>query len=148
MRRTKPTILAIVLVTAALLTGCHRLGLAKSPPKKPKSSAEASATSTAAGSKAATTTVSQTYTIAVQNGGGIKGRGAAMVDKLKSLGILANGKAVNAKLRYPKTLVVYATGHQADAQQVQQAIGIGTVKAAPKSLKITTDVLVILGKDF
>lgn len=134
--RSKTLPIIVVLITAMLLlTGCHRLGLVKSP------SASKSATETASAASG--------FTVAVENGGGVKGRGAAMVTKLKSLGFNVASKATNApQSNAAKTKVMYKSGHQADAAKVQKALALGTVQAEPSSVTATATVLVVVGKDF
>ncbi len=130
-------IIAIALATATVLTGCHRLGLVPTPKKA------ATAKSSAA------TAPAQTFTLSVQNGGGVKGRGAEMVKRLQSLGFKVTSIAINAKKSdHAKTLVVFHPGLEADATKVQKAIGIGALQPATPSLDATTDVMVLVGKDF
>ncbi|HEY3318153.1 MAG TPA: LytR C-terminal domain-containing protein [Coriobacteriia bacterium] len=143
MQRSK-LILAVIAVSALLLLpGCHRLGLVKTP-KKAAKTAEATATASA---PASTTTDVSAVVLTVENGGGVKGRGAAMVAKLQALGYTVP-KATNAKLRYPTTLIYFKPGHDAEAAQVRNAIGIGVAKPATAKITFTSDVMVIVGKDF
>jgi hypothetical protein len=150
--RKNAAVLGLLVLTMLAVTGCHRLGLVKSTPKTPVASSAAttapSQTATAAAAASSTPgAVSQTFTLAVQNGGGRNGRGAAMVARLQSVGLSA-GKATNAKLRYPSTLIMYRSGHKAEAATVQKALGLGTIVALPAGVQTTADVLVIVGKDF
>jgi hypothetical protein len=128
MRKNTLAIVGLLVASMLLLTGCHRLGLVKSP----------------SGPKAA-----PGLTVAVENGGGVKGRGAAMATKLKSLGFNVLGKATNApQTDLAKTEIMYKPGHQADATKVQQALAIGTVQPEPVSVTATATVLVVVGQDF
>ncbi len=141
----KHTVFALAVAVLLLLPGCHRLGLVKSPPKAPKA---AEATTTTPPSTAASTTAGPSaVSVSVQNGGGVKGKGAAMAAKLQALGYTVP-KATNSVLRYATTVVYYKDGHQAEAQALRNALGIGQVHKAPKKLAFNSDVLVIVGKDF
>lgn len=133
MRRVL-AVLLLSVVAATAMTGCHRLGLVSTPAKP-------------AAAKAAT--ASQAYTISVQNGGGVKGRGAEMVKRLQSAGFKVASAATNAKTSdFATTLIVFKPGFDADAAQIQASLGIGTPQAATPSLEATTDILVVVGKDF
>lgn len=150
--RKNLAVLGVLILAMVAVTGCHRLGLVKSTPQKPAASSASSATASpaATGSAAAGATpgrVKQTFTLAVQNGGGVNGGGAAMVARLSSVGLTA-GKATNAKLRYPSTLIMYGSGHKADAAKVLKALGLGKIETLPASVQTTADVLVMVGKGF
>jgi biopolymer transport protein ExbD len=135
MMRRFLAVLVIVVAAATVLTGCHRLGLASTPAKAP--------------AKAAAKPAAQGYTISVQNGGGVKGRGAAMVSHLQSLGFKVSAIATNAKkTTYASTLIVFRQGKDADAAKVQQALGIGAAQPSDGSIEATTDIVVVVGKDF
>ena len=125
----------VVVAAVTVLTGCHRLGLVSTPAKPT--------------TKAAAKPAAQGYTISVQNGGGVKGRGAAMVSRLQSLGFKVSAIATNAKkTTYASTVIVFAQGKDADAAKIQKALGIGAVQPSDGSVEATTDIVVVVGKDF
>jgi hypothetical protein len=133
MQKNARAIVGLLVAAMLLLTGCHRLGLVTSP----------------GGSKGAAASTASGFSVAVENGGGIRGRGAAMATKLKSLGFNVLGKATNApSTDLAKTEIMYKPGHQADATKVQQALAIGTVQPEPASVTATATVLVVVGQDF
>lgn len=154
MRHKGLAIVGSVVAATLILTGCHRLGLVTSPSKTtpsttaigaPPATTTGEATSAPSGGAATSTAA---FTIAVQNGGGIKGRGAAMVTALHSLGF-APAKATNAqRTNYASTVILYKPGHQADAARVQKALAFGKVESAPAGVAFSTDVLVVVGKDY
>ena len=134
MRRVL-AILMIVVASATVLTGCHRLGLA-STPKTPAKAAVKSAPA-------------QPFSLSVQNGGGVKGKGAEMVKRLQSLGFKVSAIATNAKKsNHATTLIVFKPGLVADASTIQKKLGIGAPQPASASFEATTDILVVVGKDF
>jgi hypothetical protein len=146
MRMRKSALATIGLALVLLLTGCHRLGLVKSTASTGSGSTSAAATAAPVPSAVSSSTAS--VSISVQNGGGIKGRGAAMVAHLKTLGFQA-GKATNAKrIDYATTVIYFNPGHEADANRVQKALGMGAVHAATSDAPFSTNVLVVVGKDY
>jgi hypothetical protein len=145
MSPKRVSLVAVVLCVVVLLAGCHRLGLVKAPAKP--ISVTASPTASVAATASVPTVDPASISITVENGGGVNGRGAAMVSKLSGLGFRP-GKATNAKLKYPTTTVFFTPGHAAAAAQVSKAIAIGKTEAASAVTSFTTDVLVMVGKDF
>jgi len=136
MRRVL-AVIVIAVAAATVLSGCHRLGLVSTPAK------------TAASKATSATATPQGYTISVQNGGGVKGRGAEMVKRLQAAGYKVASAATNAKRSdHATTLIVFKSGFDADAAQIQASLGIGAPQAATPSLEGTTEILVVVGKDF
>ena len=73
----------------------------------------------------ASATALATVSVSVQNGGGIKGRGAAMVSHVVGLG-LHPGTATNAKdTSWATTVVFFAPGHEDEAARVHKSLGVG-----------------------
>lgn len=127
-------ILMIVVASATALTGCHRLGLVSTPKTPAKAVAKAPA---------------QPFSLSVQNGGGVKGKGAEMVKRLQALGFKVSAIATNAKKsNHPTTLIVFKPGLEADAAAIQKKLGIGAPQPASASFEATTDILVVVGRDF
>ncbi len=103
-----------------------------------------------------TTTTSQTSqqenaTIEVRNGSGVAGQAGLLVTKLKGEGMtVLTPTDARVKTRYPKTLVVNASGKELPAtlKALQSATG-GQVSSAPAGEEpIKGDVLVIIGTDY
>jgi hypothetical protein len=136
-----------VAVAMLLLSGCHRLGLVKSSASPASSSSKPAASSSGAPTSTASASAAS-ISVAVQNGGGVKGRGAAMVARLKGLGFKP-GSATNAKRTdYATTVILYNPGHEVDAAQTQKALGLGRVEPAASGVTFPKAVLVVVGKDF
>ncbi|MDR3685641.1 MAG: LytR C-terminal domain-containing protein [Coriobacteriia bacterium] len=147
MRLRRIALVGVAVAMVLLLSGCHRLGLVKSPATSASSSSKTAASPSTAPTGTAPANAAG-IAVAVQNGGGIKGRGAAMVTRLKGLGFNP-GKATNAKRTdYATTVVLYNPGHEAEATQVQKALALGKVQPAPADVTFPSGVLVIVGKDF
>lgn len=146
MRGRTVALVGAAISVVILLSGCHRLGLAN--PTSSQTTVKTSAATSATPPPTAAVTTPSAVSISVQNGGGIKGRGAAMVSRLQRLGFRP-GKATNAKsTNYATTLILYTPGHSDQAAQVRTVLGLGTVQSVPASIVSSTDVLVIVGKDF
>lgn len=101
--------------------------------------------------KAATSQVDRgSFTVEVRNGAQITGGAAQISTLLKEAGfnVTEVGNATDAA-SYPETLVVYdGEAHKAQAEEVIAALGAGRAVASAGYYTYTTDVLVILGKDW
>jgi hypothetical protein len=147
MRFRRIALIGVAVAMVMLLSGCHRLGLVKSSASSASTGVSATASSSPAPTGAETAKAASVG-IAVQNGGGIKGRGAAMVSRLKGLGFKPSA-ATNAKRTdYATTVILFNPGHDGDAAQVQKALGLGKIQPAASDVTFPTAVLVIVGKDF
>lgn len=72
-----------------------------------------------------------------------------MVKRLQSAGFKVASAATDAKKSdHATTLIVFKSGFDADAAQIQISLGIGKTQPASASLEATADILVVVGKDF
>lgn len=86
--------------------------------------------------------------IMVRNGSGVTGRGKSLGARLKLLGFDVKDVGTAKQSNYVSTLIVYKAAHQAEAQQVQKALGLGRLQPATAQHSFSTDVLVVVGKDY
>ena len=112
-------------------------------PIDPKTSATVSTTA------AATTVAPATVQVAVRNGAGVSGLSKGAADLLLKGGFKVPETGNMSQFVYPKTIVVYKTdANKAKAVAVAQALGQGELVVSRGMYSFTTDVLVVVGKDW
>ena len=112
-------------------------------PIDPKASATVSTTA------AATTVAPSTVQVAVRNGAGVSGLSKGAADLLLKGGFKVPETGNMSQFVYPKTIVVYKTdANKAKAVAVAQALGQGELVVSRGMYSFTTDVLVVVGKDW
>lgn len=113
-------------------------------PIDPKASATAAPTTAAA-----TTIAPSTIQVAVRNGAGVSGLSKGAADLLVKGGFKVPETGNMSQFVYPKTIVVYKSdANKAKAVAVAQALGQGELVVSRGMYSFTTDVLVVVGKDW
>jgi LCP family protein required for cell wall assembly len=86
-------------------------------------------------------------TVSVRNGAGKKGYAAQGSDILTKVGFVIKQVGNTAQPVYDKTLIIFKT-NDAKATLVHDALGMGQVVQSKSMYSFTTDVLVVIGKDW
>lgn len=87
--------------------------------------------------------------IIVLNGSGITGNAQKAESKLTSAGYTVKETGNAEAFVYDETLVVYrSSDNQQDAQAIVDALGVGRAVSAGVNYKLTTDIQIMVGKDW
>ncbi|MEG0790138.1 MAG: LCP family protein [Gordonibacter sp.] len=99
--------------------------------------------------KAASQVDRGSFTVEVRNGAGITGGGSQVADLLRADGFNVTEVGNAESDKFPETLVVYEGGeNKARAEELIAALGSGRAIVGAGYYTYTTDVLVVLGKDW
>jgi LCP family protein required for cell wall assembly len=107
-----------------------------------------SLTSGSSSTSTASTVKAADVTLTVRNGAGVSGLGKQCTTFLTSKGFTISDTGNAAQFVYGRTLVVYKTGHEADANLVRSTLGFGDVIPSAGMYTFKTNVMVIIGKDW
>jgi len=103
----------------------------------------------ASGSATASSTVKAAdFQLTVRNGAGVSGLAKQCADFLVSKGFKVSETDNTAQPAYDRTLIVYQTGFEAQANLTRETLGFGDVIAAKGMYSFKTQVMVVVGKDW
>ena len=103
----------------------------------------------ASGSATASSTVKAAdFQLTVRNGAGVSGLAKQCAEFLVSKGFKVSETGNTAQPAYDRTLIVYQTGFEAQANLTRETLGFGDVIAAKGMFSFKTQVMVVVGKDW
>ncbi len=119
----------------------------KGQPLDPASSLEGSST-VAASDVPAVRLKPSDITLTVRNGAGVSGLAKAGSDLFTKAGFVVTESANMSQFVYGRSLIVFPKGREAEAGIVREALGYGDVVPAAGMYKFSSEILVVIGKDW
>lgn len=91
----------------------------------------------------------KSFSVAIQNGSGVNGAGAMLLDKLNQLGFNVSGVQNADSASYEETLIIYnSENNKKNAYAIKNSIDNGRVIKGDGLYNLTTDILIIIGLDY